>query len=49
VGWDLFLLLVIIIPVLLFPAAFMWFMDLGAIVRAVKTFREHGVTRGKAV
>lgn len=34
--WELIVALVIAIPVILFPAAFVWYLNLGGIVQAVR-------------
>ncbi len=38
--WQYILALVIAIPVILFPAAFVWYLNVGGIVSAVKEARE---------
>ncbi len=41
--WELIVALVVTIPVILFPAAFVWYLNIGGIVHAVreaKTARE---------
>jgi len=37
--WELVVALVIAIPVILFPAAFVWYLNIGGIVRAVREAR----------
>ena len=44
--WQLVIALVVAIPVVLFPAAFVWYLNIGGIVAAV---REARVTREKKV
>ena len=34
--WELIVALVIAIPVILFPAAFVWYLNIGGIVQAVR-------------
>ena len=42
--WELIVALVVAIPVILFPAAFVWYLNIGGIVQAV---REAKVAREK--
>ncbi len=37
--WELIVALVIAIPVILFPAAFVWYLNIGGIVHAVREAR----------
>ena len=37
--WQLIVALVVAIPVILFPAAFVWYLNLGGIVHAVREAR----------
>jgi hypothetical protein len=37
--WELIIALVIAIPVVLFPAAFVWYLNIGGIVQAVREAR----------
>jgi len=46
--WQYILALVIAIPVILFPAAFIWYLNVGGIVSAVKKARERRVSREKS-
>jgi len=34
--WELIVALVIAIPIILFPAAFVWYLNIGGIVQAVR-------------
>ena len=34
--WELIVALVVAIPVILFPAAFVWYLNIGGIVQAVR-------------
>jgi len=34
--WELVIALVVAIPIILFPAAFVWYLNIGGIVQAVK-------------
>ena len=38
--WELIVALVIAIPLILFPAAFVWYLNIGGIVAAIKNARE---------
>ncbi len=37
--WQIIVALVIAVPVILFPAAFVWYLNLGGIVHAVREAR----------
>ncbi len=37
--WELIVALIIVIPVILFPAAFVWYLNLGGIVHAMREAR----------
>jgi len=37
--WQFIVALVVIIPVILFPVAFVWYLNLGGLVRAMKAIR----------
>jgi len=43
--WQLMLALVLAIPIILFPAAFVWYLDIGGIYAAVKEMREKQAAR----
>jgi len=45
--WELVVALVIAIPIILFPAAYVWYLNIGGIVAAVKEAREKRVAREK--
>jgi len=47
--WELVLILVIAIPVILFPAAFVWYLNIDGIYAAIKKARERRVAREKGV
>jgi len=48
--WQFIVALVIAIPIILFPAAFIWYLNLGWIFsRARKTTREMRTARGKKI
>ena len=38
--WELIVALVVAIPVILFPAAFVWYLNIGGMVQAVKEARQ---------
>jgi len=37
--WQLLVALIVVVPVILFPAAFVWYMNLGGLYAAVKEAR----------
>jgi hypothetical protein len=43
-GWQVIVALAIAIPVILFPAAFVWYLNLGGVLQAVKEARARRVT-----
>jgi len=45
--WELVVALVIAIPIILFPAAYVWYLNIGGIVAAIKEAREARVSREK--
>ena len=47
--WELVIALVIAIPIILFPAAFVWYLNIGGIYAAVKEARERKVAYRKSV
>jgi hypothetical protein len=47
--WQFIVALVIAIPVILFPAAFIWYLNIGGIIQAVRQARKPGVTREEEV
>ncbi len=42
--WELIVTLVIAIPVILFPAAYVWYMNIGGIYAAIKEARARRAT-----
>ena len=46
--WYVIVVLIIAIPVILFPAAYIWYINLGGIYAAVKEARARKVAREKA-
>ena len=47
--WELVVALVIAIPIILFPAAFVWYLNIGGIVAAIKDARAARFAREEAV
>ena len=45
--WQLVVALIIAVPVILFPAAFVWYLNLGGIYAAVKEARAKKVAQEK--
>ncbi len=46
--WELIVALVIAIPIILFPAAFVWYLNIGGIYTALKEARARRVAHKKA-
>jgi hypothetical protein len=47
--WEFILALVIAIPVILFPVAFIWYLNAGGIYTAIKEARARRAAREKGV
>ena len=47
--WEFIVALVIAIPVILFPAAFVWYLNIGGIVQAVREAKHARVARKEEV
>jgi hypothetical protein len=45
--WEFIVALVIAIPIILFPAAFIWYLNIGGIYAAIKEAREKRAVREK--
>jgi len=45
--WELVVALVIAIPIILFPAAYVWYLNIGGIYAAIKDARERRAAREK--
>jgi len=45
--WEIVIALVIAIPIILFPAAYVWYLNIGGIYAAIKEARARQVTRKK--
>ena len=46
--WQVIIALIVAIPVILFPAAFVWYLNLGGVYAAIKEARARKVAREKA-
>jgi hypothetical protein len=38
--WEFVVALIIAVPIILFPAAFVWYLNIGGIIQAVKEARQ---------
>ena len=47
--WEFVVALVIAVPIILFPAAYVWYLNIGGIYTAVKEVRARRLAREKAV
>ena len=47
--WEFIIALVIAIPVVLFPAVFVWYLNAGGIYTAIRKARERRAARQKGV
>lgn len=47
--WQIILVLVLVIPVLLFPAAFVWYLDIGGIYAVAKKRRQEKAVTKKGI
>jgi len=47
--WEFIVALVIAIPIILFPVAFVWYLNIGGIYVAIKNAREKRTAREKGV
>lgn len=45
--WELVVALAIAIPVILFPVAYIWYINIGGVVTAVRRVREKRVARNE--
>ena len=45
--WELIVALIIAIPIILFPAAYVWYLNIGSIIAAIKEAREKGTVPDK--
>lgn len=46
--WELVVILVVAIPVILFPAAYVWYINIGGLVQLLKETREKLAARRKS-
>ncbi len=46
--WELVVALAVVIPIILFPAAFVWYLNIGGIYAALKEALEKRAAREKA-
>jgi len=47
--WEFIVALIIAVPIILFPAAFVWYLNIGGIYAAIKEAKARRATRQKAV
>ena len=47
--WQVILALVLAIPIVLVPVAFVWYLNIGGVYAAIKEARERRVTREKGI
>lgn len=47
--WEFIVALVVAIPIILFPAAFIWYLNIGGIYAAIKEARERKAAREKGI
>ncbi len=47
--WQIIVALVVAVPVVLFPVAFVWYMNIGGILTAIKEARARRATQKKQV
>ena len=47
--WEIVVALVVAIPIILFPVAFVWYLNVGGIYTAIKEARARRVARQKGV
>lgn len=45
--WELIVALIIAIPIILFPAAYVWYLNIGGIYVAIKESQAKRITRQK--
>jgi hypothetical protein len=44
--WQFIVALIVAIPIILFPAAFVWYLNVGGIYQAIKRLRARRAARG---
>ena len=47
--WQVILALVLVIPIVLVPVAFVWYLNIGGVYAAIKEVRERRVTQQKGI
>jgi len=47
--WQIIVALVVAIPIILFPVAYVWYLNIGGIYAVIKEARARQVARGKGV
>ena len=47
--WELVVALAVVIPIILFPAAFVWYLNIGGIYATIKEAREKRAAREKVI
>jgi len=47
--WELIVALAVAIPIILFPAAFVWYLNIGGVYAAIKEARERRVAHEKGI
>ena len=47
--WQIILALVLAIPIVFIPVAFVWYLNIGGVYAAIKEGRERRVTREKGI
>ena len=45
--WELVIALIIAVPIILFPAAYVWYINIGGVFQAVKEFKARRLARQK--
>ncbi|MBA7706804.1 hypothetical protein ES703_115661 [subsurface metagenome] len=45
--WQIILAIAVAIPIILFPVAYVWYINIGGIVATIKDARARRVTQGK--
>ena len=47
--WQIVVALAVVIPVILFPAAFVWYVNIGGVCAAIKEARERRAAREREI
>jgi hypothetical protein len=48
-NWELAIALVIAIPIILFPAAYVWYLNIGGIYKSIQKAKNKRTAREKAI